>query len=253
MVTDTRTLFTLVRGLPRKGGLADRLGAFYGPQAHHYDDFRERLLHGRDELVSLLPVRRGGVIVEMGGGTGRNVERFGPRLARLKSVHVVDLCRPLLEIARQRAARLPKLLVHEGDAGTWRAPEPVDAIYFSYSLTMMPDWRAALDNAIGQLKPGGTLGVVDFYVSAERAEDGLRQHTAWTRAFWPRWFGHDGVRLSPEPLACLRSRLDTIVLAEHFGSVPWLPCLRVPYYIFVGRLPARAAPGRFAGRRAARL
>jgi S-adenosylmethionine-diacylgycerolhomoserine-N-methlytransferase len=237
-MSDARTLFTLARGLPRTGDHADRLGAFYGPQAGHYDDFRERLLHGRDELVSLMPVRRGGVIVEMGGGTGRNVERFGPRLARLKRVYVVDLCRPLLEVAKRRALRQPKLVVQEGDAATWRSPEPVDAIYFSYSLTMMPDWRSAIDNAIAQLKPGGTLGVVDFYVSPARAPEGLRQHSRWTRWFWPRWFGHDGVRLSPEPMAYLRSRLETIVLAERLGEVPWLPFLRVPYYVFAGRLPA---------------
>ena len=37
-----------------------------------------------------------------------------------------------------------------------------DHIVFSYSLSMIPDWQAALDEAMRHLAPGGTLHVVDF-------------------------------------------------------------------------------------------
>jgi hypothetical protein len=37
-------------------------------------------------------------------------------------------------------------------------------VYFSYALTMIADWRRALDNALAMLAPGGTLGVVDFHL-----------------------------------------------------------------------------------------
>ena len=50
------------------------------------------------------------------------------------------------------------------DATRFRPPEgAADVVTFSYSLTMIPDWFAALENAAAMLKPGGTIGVVDFY------------------------------------------------------------------------------------------
>jgi S-adenosylmethionine-diacylgycerolhomoserine-N-methlytransferase len=79
------------------------------------------------------------------------------------------------------------------------------------------------------------LGVVDFYVSRNRPSSGLVRHPLWQRSFWPLWFGHDGVNLSPDHLPYLRSKLVTVELEEHLGAVPFLPGLKVPYYVFVGR------------------
>ncbi|WP_197711004.1 hypothetical protein [Chromatium okenii] len=51
-------------------------------------------------------------------------------------------------------------------------------------------------NALALLKPGGKLGVVDFYVSEAQPAAGLvAPRAALTRWWWPRWFGHDGVHL----------------------------------------------------------
>ncbi len=47
---------------------------------------------------------------------------------------------------------------------SYRPADPADCVYFSYALTMIPDWRRAIDNAIAMLAPGGTLGVVDFHL-----------------------------------------------------------------------------------------
>jgi S-adenosylmethionine-diacylgycerolhomoserine-N-methlytransferase len=102
---------------------------------------------------------------------------------------------------------------------------------------MIPDWHAALDNALAMLKPGGVLGVVDFYVSAAKPAPGLARHGAFARFFWPRWFAHDGVRPNPEHLAALQARLPDHELHEALAPVPYLPLLRVPYYRFIGRMP----------------
>ena len=123
----------------------------------------------------------------------------------------------------------------EADATSYRPAEPVDCVYFSYALTMIPDWQAAMDNAIAMLRPGGMLGVVDFYVSAARPRPGEAVHGAFTRYFWPRWFAHDGVRLTPAHLARLRCLLPDHLCQERRAHVPYLPGARVPYYIFVGR------------------
>lgn len=231
---DARVLLSLLRGLPRRGSHAQRLQDFYGPQAARYDDFRERLLHGREELIRLLPAQPGQRVVELGGGTGRNLEYFGPRIASFASVELVDLCRPLLDVAKARSAGMANVFVTAADATTYRPAQPVDCVYFSYALTMIPDWQRAIDNAIAMLRPGGILGVVDFYVSRAQPEPGMARHRWPTRAFWQFWFGHDGVHLSPEHLPFLRARLETLHLGEHRAALPYVPSLRAPYYLFVG-------------------
>jgi S-adenosylmethionine-diacylgycerolhomoserine-N-methlytransferase len=232
---DIRILLSLLRGLPRRGSHAESLQAFYGPQAAGYDSFRERLLAGRRELIGMLSPPAGARIVELGGGTGHNLGYFGEGLARCAGVEIVDLCPALLAEARRRWAGAGNVRVVEADAATWRPDAPVDCVYFSYALTMVPDWRAAIENAVAMLRPGGTLGVVDFYVSAADPESGLARHGLFTRHFWPRWLAHDGVHPSPEHPARLRALVPDHVLHERRAPVPYLPGLRAPYYIFVGR------------------
>ena len=237
---DVRVLASLVRGQPRGGTHAERLQAFYAPQAAHYDAFRERLLHGRAELMAWMDPPPGARAVELGGGTGRNLDLLGDRLNGLASLELVDLCPALLAQARLRARRLANVRVIEADATTYRPAQPADLVYFSYALTMIPEWRPALLNALAMLRPGGILGVVDFYVSERDPTPGLAHHGALTRAFWPRWFGHDGVHPNPEHLPTLRRLLPDHRLLESQGPVPYLPGVRVPYYAFVGRVPATA-------------
>lgn len=225
----------MLRGLPRTGSAAERLQAFYAPQATRYDDFRKRLLHGREELIRLLPAAAGDVVVELGCGTGENLERFGGRLAGLRQLTLVDLCPALLEQARARAGRCSNVEVVEGDITRWRPPRPVDCVYLSYALTMVEDWRAVIANAAAMIKPGGTLGVVDFYVSSGRPAPGAVRHPAWERWLWRRWFAHDGVRLDPAHMAQLAKALPVCRIFERRGKVPYLPGLSAPYYIFIGR------------------
>jgi S-adenosylmethionine-diacylgycerolhomoserine-N-methlytransferase len=238
----------MARGQPRCGPLAERLQAFYGPQAEHYDAFRERLLHGRAELMQRLAPPAGADLIELGAGTGRNLGFLGERLSALRSVELVDLCPALLEQARWRTRGLPHVRVVEADAVTYRPDRLVDIVYFSYALTMIPDWEGALRNAIAMLKPGGALGVVDFYCSEPEPPPGLARHGALTRWFWPRWFAHDGVHLDPAHLRTLHRWLPKHVLTEHRAPVPYLPGLRVPYYVFVGRLPGAEGRGLAAAR-----
>jgi S-adenosylmethionine-diacylgycerolhomoserine-N-methlytransferase len=226
---EARTLLQLARGRAARGTHAERLQSFYAPQAMHYDVFRERLLHGREELIGRLAAPAGGMVVELGGGTGRNLEYFGARLLSFASVEVVDLCPALLEQARWRCARWPDVAaVVEADATSYRPARPVDCVYFAYSLTMIPEWRAAVDNALAMLRPGGVLGIVDFYAAP---------HPSLARSFWQSWFSHDGVHLDPRHLPYLLAHTEPVCGKVCRAAVPYLPGLRVPYYFFIGRKP----------------
>ena len=225
----------MLRGLPRTGSAAERLQAFYAPQASRYDAFRQRLLHGREELIRRLPAQAGDVVVELGCGTGENLERFGGRLAALGRLTLVDLCPALLERARARAARLANVEVIEADITRFRPPRPVDCVYLSYALTMVEDWRAVIANSVAMLKPGGVLGVVDFYVSSPMPAPGAIRHSAWERWLWRRWFSHDGVRLDHRHIERLASVMPDCRIFERRGRVPYLPGVAAPYYLFIGR------------------
>ena len=237
-MSDLPVLWRMLRGMARDGDHAQRLEGFYAGQAAAYDRFRERLLHGRDELLASLPWQPGASLVELGAGTGRNLEPIADRIPGLASVHLVDLCPSLLAVARQRiAARAwSNVSAIEADATTWQPPHPIDIVVCAYSLSMMPDWRATVANACAMLKPDGVLAVVDFTVidPATARQAGVAAQPALLRWAWRRWFGHDGVHPDPALLPHLASRLKTERLHVGRGRIPYLP-LRAAYLQYVGR------------------
>lgn len=224
---DARVLWSLLRGLPRGRPHAAALQAFYAPQARQYDAFRERLLHGRTELLQRLDTEPGQTLVDLGAGTGRSVDLLGDDAARFARIDLVDLCPALLEVAARRCAGHGNTRLVQGDAAAYDPGQPVDRVLFCYSLSMMPDWRAALANACRMLQPGGRVGVVDFCPPAGRIAG----------AFWRSWFGHDGVRLDRAHQVELCALFEPLHFVERRGRVPFLPLLRAPYYLFVGRRP----------------
>jgi S-adenosylmethionine-diacylgycerolhomoserine-N-methlytransferase len=240
--SDLSVLYHLALRPIRGRDHAQRMEDFYHGQAEHYDRFRERLLRGREELFRSVPVPEGGVWVDLGGGTGANLQWLDDRIQRLRKVYVVDLSTSLLEVAcrRAQARGWHNVEAVRDDATTFRPAEgEVDVVTFSYALTMIPDWYAAVANAEAMLRPGGTIGVVDFYVSRKHTVDGVARHGWMTRAFWPLWFSIDNVFLSSDHLPFLQHRFKTIALRENRSKVPYVPFGRVPYYAFLGRKPAR--------------
>jgi len=234
-IADVKTLWRMLQGQPAGASLRERLEGFYAPQADRYDAFRETLLHGRRELVARLPAGAGMTVVEMGGGTGRNLDFFGDRLGALARYELVELSPSMASRARRRARLCANVAVVEADAASHRPAGPADCVLFSYSLTMVPDWFRAVDNAFAMLRPGGVIGVVDFHVSRRHPAPGRARHGFGTRFIWPLWFAHDGVYLSADHLPYLHSRFEPVCCEEHRGAVPYLPGLRVPWYLFVGR------------------
>lgn len=219
----------------------ERLESFYREQAEGYDAFRTRLLHGREAMFSRLPFTPGGVWADFGSGTGINLSLAGDRARQLRRIYLIDLAPSLLAQAGKRIERenWTNVVTVEADATTVfqnDAPVPaLDIASFSYSLTMIPDWFAAIDRAYDLLKPGGTIGVADFYISRKHADIGMARHDAVTRAFWRSWFDQDNIYPSPDHLPYLRRKFQSVYLHESQGSVPYLPGARIPYYIFVGR------------------
>jgi S-adenosylmethionine-diacylgycerolhomoserine-N-methlytransferase len=244
---DGRTLAHLAAAAFRRGTHQEYLERFYRPQADDYDRFRSRLLHGREQLFAALPIRDGGVWVDVGAGTCSNLLCLGSRVPRLGRFVAVDLAEPLLAIGRRRCLALGwhnvEFVVADASSATLLEGVEADVVTFSYSLTMIPDWWAALARAHALLRPGGHIGVVDFYVSRRQPPAGWTRHAWLTRRGWPAWFAWSRVRLHAEHLPTLTGLFEPVSRVEATAPVPYLLGLRVPYYRFVGQKPVEARFG----------
>jgi S-adenosylmethionine-diacylgycerolhomoserine-N-methlytransferase len=227
-------LFTPIRGITHK----ERLESFYAGQAKNYDSYRENFLSCREPLLDKLPV--GGIWVDMGGGTGFNIE-YMAKLGRLKcytKVHLVDLTPSLLEIAVRRIKEngWTNVEIIEADATSWQPREQkIDLVTFSYSLTMIPDWFLAIENAKKILKVDGHIGAADLYISRKYPEHGFKSHSWFRRIFWMMFFGFDNVNISSDHLCYLHKHFQTSEIIETLGSVPYIPFIKVPHYIYIGQ------------------
>jgi len=237
-LSDLKTLYQVTVRPVRGKDHGSRMEDFYRGQAEAYDEFRRKMLRGREDVYGVIDAPAGGVWIDMGGGTASNLEYLGERIATLKKVYVVDLAGSMLAVARRRAERRGWTNVEtvEADVTTFRPAEgQADVVTFSYSLTMIPDWFAAIDNAWAILKPGGWIGVVDFYVSRKFPSAGRRRHGWLARAFWPLYFATNNVFPSPDHIPYLERHFETIELTEGTTRFPYQFRLAVPYYTFLGR------------------
>lgn len=274
LTQDLKVLYHLACKPVRGDTHAERLESFYSGQAGGYDDFRERLLKGRSELINacerycvkgscVKPGSSKGVWLDLGGGTGRNLAYSDNLRTAFFDAVVVDLSESLLKQAAQRIegqgwrnvstlcadvttlehrtiVDLLKEKTKPSSEISSNENNKVQLVTFSYSLTMIPDWYRAIDNALELLEPGGMLGIVDFYVGRKHGFNisdsrPAKKHSWSTRSFWSTWFALDNVFLSPDHLPYVLSRCDLVEVQEHVGAVPYIPFIKVPYYIFIGR------------------
>lgn len=134
---------------------------------HVYDATRKPYLLGRDRLIDGLDVPPGGSVLEMGCGTGRNLIAAGRRHPGAR-LHGFDISSEMLKTARRNVERSGlDIRLAEGDACSFD-PEAAfglarfDRVYFSYTLSMIPNWTVALAHGLSLVKEGGRLSVVDF-------------------------------------------------------------------------------------------
>jgi len=148
------------------GALMDRI---YRRQRHIYDLTRKYYLFGRDTLIDRLNLKPGARLLEVGCGTARNLIRVAQRYPDAK-LYGLDASAQMLATAQRSLAQaglVPRVRLIEAYAenlspGLFGENEPFDAIVFSYSLSMIPDWQQALRAAIAALAKDGMLHIVDF-------------------------------------------------------------------------------------------
>jgi S-adenosylmethionine-diacylgycerolhomoserine-N-methlytransferase len=143
------------------------MDAIYAYQRHIYDLTRKFFLFGRDRLVATLEVPDGGTVLEVGCGTGRNLILVARRYPTAQ-LYGIDISEAMLETARksiERAGLSGRITLKQADATNFDAAAlfgraQFDRVFFSYTLSMIPDWKAALVQ--GVKVAGGRAHVVDF-------------------------------------------------------------------------------------------
>jgi S-adenosylmethionine-diacylgycerolhomoserine-N-methlytransferase len=141
----------------------------YRRQRHIYDFTRKYYLLGRDRLVRELGLRAEESVVEIGCGTARNLIRIARRYPGAK-LYGLDASAEMLLTAGESLARagltdrvlLRHALAEDMSPGLFGLNEPFHHAVFSYSLSMIPDWRGALLAAAKCVRPDGMVHVVDF-------------------------------------------------------------------------------------------
>lgn len=221
------------------GNQQDALESFYKAQAGIYDATRSKLLHGREDMLALAAAQmkhqeqsgqlsRKPIWVDVGGGTGWNIERmqeFLPVQSFFHAVYLVDFSPSLCEVAKLRFTRLgwKNVTVVCQDARTFRLGDyetglsddkavfsigrsafdeedsdkaGADLLTMSYSLSMIPEFHPVVDSLASLLAPNGIIGVVDFYVQNKIDFQGrnytggvIDRHCMWiSRVFWRTWY-----------------------------------------------------------------
>lgn len=147
----------------------------YKLQRHFYDITRKYFLLGRDSLIERMDLQPGMEVLEIGCGTARNLIKLAKRHPDIQ-FYGLDASREMLETAQAKVddakltnrITLKYCLAEELDAKrVFGVASKFDAMFFSYSLSMIPTWRESLQAAFNNLKPGEVVYSVDFWDQKE--------------------------------------------------------------------------------------
>ena len=167
-------------------GHASLMDAVYRRQRHVYDLTRKYYLLGRDRLIGGLAIPPGGIALELGCGTGRNLVKAAQTFPHAQLCGL-DISAEMLEtasVAIGRRSLTARVRLAQGDASNFDAAtlfgrQGFDRVFISYALSMIPEWRRTVASALDAVDDGGSLHIVDF--------GGQERLPSWFKAALRAW------------------------------------------------------------------
>ncbi|MGK7926847.1 MAG: class I SAM-dependent methyltransferase [Spirulina sp.] len=177
------------------------LNNYYSKVYQFYDLTRKYYLLGRDALLSEIVRQNPKIILEIGCGTGRNLSILHRKLPNAM-FGAVEPCDFMREYAQKKYPWIVIKNEFAEDADlTGIFQEKPDAIFISYSLSMISQKEKTIENCLRALGSQGKLYIVDF---------GDLQGLGWLgqKIFmqWLHWF-----HVYPETLDSIWTKADRVL------------------------------------------
>jgi S-adenosylmethionine-diacylgycerolhomoserine-N-methlytransferase len=212
-----------------ESGHAELMDGVYRHQRHFYDLTRKYYLFGRDRLIRELDLAPGERLVEIGCGTARNLIRIARRYPQAQ-LFGLDASHEMLKTAQLAVARsglTARIKLAWGYAehlspAMFGEALPFDRALFSYSLSMIPDWKQALNSANRVLSPTGRLHIVDFADLSGLGPLGASLLLAWLALFHVRPRAELIAQIGPKAEKNATNRRETPLLRMLPGRYAFL-------------------------------
>jgi len=117
----------------------------------------------RAEAVARLDLRRGDSVLDLGCGTGASFADLYKAVGPAGHIFGVDISPGMLREAKRLrdANRWLNIELNECDAADYTPPRPLDGVLISLTYNTIPHHRAVLRRVWQQLRPGGSLVIMD--------------------------------------------------------------------------------------------
>lgn len=167
----------------------DLMNKMYRLQKYIYNATRKYYLLGRDRLIQRVLEQQPASILEVGCGTGRNLQQLAKALGSGSSTVLagIDISEEMIDYARQHCDERIQFLAKAAEEFDHRQNMSLSTgfacIFYSYTLSIIPDWQSSLRQSLANLQPGGRVLIVDFYDL-----NGLPDWFQWLLRAWLRLF-----------------------------------------------------------------
>ena len=197
--------------------LYDRMAPYYDVASKPYGWFGTRRLAER--AITELRLEPGDTVVELGAGTGRNLEALSVAVGVEGKVIAVDLSPGMLDVARRKidTPGLANVALVEADMTSYELPADTAAVLSTYAMEMLPDYEELIATLAGQVRSGGRIVL-----------NGLRHPDRW-----PDWvinagsalsrpFGVSDAYRSHRPWEAIENTLVDVVYDEAMAGAAYL-------------------------------
>ncbi|MBI2508267.1 class I SAM-dependent methyltransferase [Candidatus Woesearchaeota archaeon] len=110
-----------------------------------------------------LNLKRGGYVLNLACGPGFDFDYIIPSIGSKGKITAIDYSKEMLKLAKKRAGKngWKNIKFIEGDAAKISYKNTFDAAMVTLGLTVIPNWKKALEKMVNSVKPNGRVVIID--------------------------------------------------------------------------------------------